>query len=220
MSAVSRAAIPASLRRSPVVAVLRADHASVYAPVIDSLVTGGVTHIELTLSTAGVFAEMPALLSRFGDAAQIGIGTITSATEARAAIESGASYLVTPATIPAVIDVAVAAGVPVFPGGLTPTELLTGWQAGASAVKLFPASLFGPGYIRDLRGPFPDMEVLPSGGISLDSALEWLHAGACAVSIGGPLLQDAFRGGDLAALTARSRELTSRIAAEFETSAS
>ncbi|UOQ57924.1 bifunctional 4-hydroxy-2-oxoglutarate aldolase/2-dehydro-3-deoxy-phosphogluconate aldolase [Leucobacter allii] len=207
MSDATRLPIPASLRRSPIVAVLRARHAAEYAPVVEALVAGGVIHVELTLSTAGVFAEMSGLRERFGSAASIGIGTITSRSQAERAIEAGAEYLVTPAMLPEVIAVARAAGIPVFPGGFTPTELFTGWEAGATAVKVFPASRLGAGYLTDLRGPFPGIEVVPSGGLTVEDAAAWLRAGACAVSLGGPLLRDAFDGGSLGALTERAREL-------------
>lgn len=197
---------------NPVVAVLRAGTASEYAPVVEALVRGGVTSIELTLSTAGVFAELPALMRSFGGSAEIGVGTITSREEAEQALDGGARFLVTPATSVEVIAAAVGRGIPVFPGGLTPTELLTGWSAGATAVKLFPASVVGPGYIGQLRGPFPQLQVIPSGGVGIDDAADWIAAGALAVSLGGPLLQDAFAGGDLAALTERARHVSGLVA--------
>lgn len=96
------------------------------------------------------------------------------------------------------------AGVPIVPGGMTPTELFASWSAGASAVKVFPAGQVGPGYLKDLRGPFPDLVAVPSGGVDLAGAEAWLRAGAVAVSVGGPLLGDAFAGGDLSALRERA----------------
>jgi len=207
-----RVPYPESLRSSPVVAVLRAEHARQYGPVIRALVDGGVTHIELTLSTAGVFEELSALIAEFDGSAIIGLGTVTEAAEARRGIESGAAYLVTPAMHLEVVEAAREAGVPVFPGGFTPTELLQGWTAGASAVKLFPATLAGSRYLADLHGPFPEMRVMPSGGVTLESAVPWLEAGACAVSIGGPLLQDAFSGGELSELRSRAASLSADVA--------
>lgn len=212
MSAARRLPVPPTLRQSPVVAVLRAAHADDYAPVIEALLAGGVTHIEVTLSTPGTLDVVPQLIERFGADAQIGIGTVTDPDQARQAIDAGCGYLVTPTTNPAVIELAVGAGLPVFPGGFTPTELQTGWSQGATAVKVFPASQLGHGYVADLRGPFPGIEVIPSGGVTADGALDWLRAGACAVSLGGPLLQDAFRGGDPAELTRRASALMTRIA--------
>ncbi|MBL3699368.1 bifunctional 4-hydroxy-2-oxoglutarate aldolase/2-dehydro-3-deoxy-phosphogluconate aldolase [Leucobacter luti] len=208
----ARLTVPAELRAAPVIAVLRAATAAAYAPVVDALLAGGVNHVEVTLSTPGTIAALPALAARFGDAARIGVGTVTGLADAHAAVAAGAAYLVTPTTDREIIAVATAAGLPVFPGGFTPTELHAGWQAGATAVKVFPASHLGAGYVGDLRGPFPGIEVVPSGGVTGEGALEWLRAGACAVSMGGPLLRDAFAGGEPAALTARARELMARIA--------
>ena len=212
MSKPQNPAVPAMLQANPVVAVLRARHAREYAPVIEALVSGGVRSIELTLSTGGVFDLLPGLKQQFGGDAEIGVGTVTSRDQARQALDGGADYLVTPAMVTEVVDAAVEAGVPVFPGGLTPTELLAGMQAGATAVKLFPASTVGPGYLGQLRGPFPEMLVIPSGGIGIDDAADWIAAGALAVSLGGPLIRDAFSGGDLTALSERSRQLSALVA--------
>jgi 2-dehydro-3-deoxyphosphogluconate aldolase / (4S)-4-hydroxy-2-oxoglutarate aldolase len=200
------------MAQSGVVAVLRARHATEYAPVIDALVGGGVRSIELTLSTEGVFEELPGLRKRFSGAAELGIGTITTPEQARQAITGGAEYLVTPIRSAEISACAREAGVPFFPGGFTPTELHANWADGATAVKVFPASMAGPAVIGHLRGPFPDIQVIPSGGVDIASAAEWIRAGALAVSLGGPLLGDAFKGGDLDALTGRARDLVARVA--------
>jgi 2-dehydro-3-deoxyphosphogluconate aldolase / (4S)-4-hydroxy-2-oxoglutarate aldolase len=120
-------------------------------------------------------------------------------------------YLVTPTMNLAVVRLAVERQVPIFPGGLSPTELAAGWDAGATAVKIFPAQTVGAGYLKHLRGPFPDLEAIPSGGVDLDATREWLDAGAAAVSIGGPLLGDSLKGGDLSALRERCRALRAVI---------
>lgn len=208
---ITRIEIPATLRENPVVAVLRAGHASEYAPVIEALVAGGVTNIELTLSTRGVFEELTAICDQFAGRAQIGVGTVTTAAEASTAIASGAQFIVTPVTEVEIVTTCVQAGIPVFPGGLTPTELNRGWAAGASAVKVFPASQVGPGYLKDLRGPFPEIQVIPSGGVGVAEAIAWIKAGAVAVSVGGPLLGDAFKGGDLSALTERALAVNAAV---------
>lgn len=200
------------LQANPVVAVLRAGHAREYAPVIAALADGGVRSIELTLSTAGVFELLPGLISGFGDQIEIGVGTITTAAEARRAIDAGARFLVTPVTDVGIVRAAVERGIPVFPGGLTPTELLAGWRAGATAVKVFPASTVGTGYISQLRGPFPDLQVIPSGGVAIEDAPAWIRAGAMAVSLGGPLIGDAFKGGDLGGLTRRAERVSGLVA--------
>ncbi len=207
----SRPAPSAILRSSRVVAVLRARHAKDYAPVIEALRDGGVLSIELTLSTPGVFEELPLLLERFGESVEIGVGTVTTPAEAETALNLGAAYIVTPITEPDVITACTRRGVPVFPGGLTPTELHTAWKLGATAVKVFPASTVGPGYVSQLRGPFPDIQVVPSGGVDIDDVPAWIRAGALAVSLGGPLLGDAFKGGSLAELTARARRVRALV---------
>ncbi|NJC21520.1 2-dehydro-3-deoxyphosphogluconate aldolase/(4S)-4-hydroxy-2-oxoglutarate aldolase [Arthrobacter pigmenti] len=199
-----------------VIAVLRATHASEYAPVIDSLVAGGVDVIELTLSTRGVFEELPLIRERFGDAAHIGVGTVLTTNDAMNSLDAGAEFLITPAMNLAVVEAAVQRGVPIAPGGLTPSELHAGWAAGSSAVKLFPASTVGTEYLAQLRGPFPDMQIIPSGGVGIEQAPEWIAAGSPAVSVGGPLLKDAFDGGDPAALAARARRVCALVAEAFE----
>jgi 2-dehydro-3-deoxyphosphogluconate aldolase/(4S)-4-hydroxy-2-oxoglutarate aldolase len=209
----SRLPLSPVLAQNPVIAVLRASHASEYAPIVDALVAGGVRSIELTLTTQGVLDELAGLRTRFGDAAEIGVGTVTTADEAERAISAGAEYLVTPVTYPEIVGYAVQRGVAIYPGGLTTTELHTGWRLGAAGVKLFPASAVGPGYIGQLRGPFPDLAVIPSGGVAIDTAPDWIEAGAVAVSLGGPLLGDAFKGGDLGLLRARAHRV-SRLVAE------
>ena len=148
------------------IAVLRASHAGACAPVIEALLEGGVLSVELTLSAPGVFEkDLPRLQESFGADAEFGVGTITTVAEALRAIEAGAKYLVTPLTNPAIIAAAVEHGVAVYPGGLTPTELFAGWSEGATAVEVCPsASVVGAGYVSMLRGPFPDIEVVPSGG--------------------------------------------------------
>jgi 2-dehydro-3-deoxyphosphogluconate aldolase/(4S)-4-hydroxy-2-oxoglutarate aldolase len=208
---LSRPAPSAILSGTRAVAVLRATHAKDYAPVIQALQRGGVLSIELTLSTPGVWEELPRLKDRFGDALEIGVGTVTETAEAETALDLGAAYIVTPVTDPGVITACVGRGVPVYPGGLTPTELHAGWKLGATAVKVFPASTVGAGYVSQLRGPFPDIQVIPSGGVSIEDVPGWIRAGALAVSLGGPLLGDAFKGGDLQELTARARRVRELI---------
>jgi len=194
--------LPSRTVASKLVVVARASAASDYAPVLAALAEAGVQSVELTLTTPGTFDAFADLRSSFdGD---LGIGTVTNLDQLERAIAVGADYVVTPITSTALVERAVAAGMAIVPGGLTPTELFASWSAGASAVKVFPAGQVGPGYLKDLRGPFPDIAVVPSGGVDADSAAAWLAAGAVAVSVGGPLLGDAFRGGDLGALRERA----------------
>ncbi|WP_091228506.1 bifunctional 4-hydroxy-2-oxoglutarate aldolase/2-dehydro-3-deoxy-phosphogluconate aldolase [Microbacterium sp. 3J1] len=201
---VARVALPARTVESRLIVVARAQRAEDYDTVLDVLVDAGIRSVEVTLTTPGTFEHLPRLLSRFGDSVDLGIGTITDPSQLARAIEVGASYLVTPITSRDLVTQATDAGVPIVPGGLTPTELFSSWSAGASAVKVFPAGQVGPSYLKDLRGPFPDLVAVPSGGVDLAGAEAWLTAGAVAVSVGGPLLGDAFAGGDLVALRDRA----------------
>ena len=201
------------LVENPVIAVLRAREADDYGDVIEVLAANGVRSIELTLSTPGTFEALPALLARFGSDVEIGLGTIVTAEQARQALEIGVDYLVTPIVRQEVIALAVAAGVPIYPGGLTPTELYSAWEAGATAVKVFPAETVGPQYGAHLRGPFPELQFVPSGGIGLDTVAAWLSAGAVAVSLGGPLIGDALKGGSLDALAERAAHVSALAAA-------
>jgi 2-dehydro-3-deoxyphosphogluconate aldolase/(4S)-4-hydroxy-2-oxoglutarate aldolase len=192
---------------SRVIAVLRAPHVSALPRVCDVLVEEGILSLELTLTTPDLLGSLSELVDRYGDLADVGVGTVLDAEQAQQAVDAGARYLVTPTVNSAVLDLAVRQGIAVFPGGLTPTELAAGWAAGATAVKIFPAETVGAGYLKHLRGPFPDLQAVPSGGVDLDATREWLAAGAVAVSLGGPLLGDALAGGDLTALRERCRKV-------------
>jgi 2-dehydro-3-deoxyphosphogluconate aldolase/(4S)-4-hydroxy-2-oxoglutarate aldolase len=204
---------PAPPLAGQVIAVLRTTHASEYAPVIESLLAGGVRFIELTLTTRDVFERLPDIRETFADTAEIGVGTVTTTGQAERCMDVGAQFLVTPSMNPDIVHAAVARGIPIIPGGLTPTELHAGWSAGAAAVKVFPASTVGSDYIGQLHGPFPEMHLIPSGGISIQDAPQWISAGALAVSLGGPLIGDAFAGGSLAQLTQRARLVTELVTA-------
>jgi 2-dehydro-3-deoxyphosphogluconate aldolase / (4S)-4-hydroxy-2-oxoglutarate aldolase len=208
---ISRPPLSDRLASTKVIAVLRASQASALAPICDVLVEEGILSLELTLTTPDLLDSLSGLVDRYANTADVGVGTVLDTTEASKAIDSGAQYLVTPTMNLPVIDLAVRNQIAVFPGGLTPTELLAGWNAGATAVKIFPAQTVGAGYLKHLRGPFPDLQAVPSGGVDLDASRQWLAAGAVAVSIGGPLLGDALKGGDLYALRDRCRAVRAVI---------
>jgi 2-dehydro-3-deoxyphosphogluconate aldolase/(4S)-4-hydroxy-2-oxoglutarate aldolase len=193
------------LLETPLIAVLRAKQATDYDAVVEVLGQNGVRCVELTLSTPGTIDHLPALIEHAGNALEIGVGTITTVTDAQRAIDAGAKYLVTPIINLDIIALALKHRLPVFPGGLTPTELHSAWQAGATAVKVFPAQTVGAQYGSHLRGPFPYLKFVPSGGVGLDDIPAWLNAGATAVSLGGPLVGDALKGGSLQELAERTK---------------
>jgi 2-dehydro-3-deoxyphosphogluconate aldolase / (4S)-4-hydroxy-2-oxoglutarate aldolase len=204
-ASISRSPLSDRLASSKIIAVLRASHVSALPRVCDVLVEEGILSLELTLTTPGLLDALPEFVYRYAEAADVGVGTVVAVSDAHRAMDSGAQYLVTPTMDLAVVRLAVERQVPVFPGGLTPTELGAGWGAGATAVKIFPAQTVGAGYLKHLRGPFPDLEGIPSGGVDLDATRAWLAAGAAAVSIGGPLVGDALKGGGISALRDRCR---------------
>jgi 2-dehydro-3-deoxyphosphogluconate aldolase/(4S)-4-hydroxy-2-oxoglutarate aldolase len=210
----TRLDLPPSVREHGVVAVLRAAHADRYAPVVDVLAENGVHAIELTMSTPGTPDVVTALRDRIaGSGAALGVGTVTDADIARQVIDLGAEFIVTPTADTRVVGVGVGRGVPVYPGALTPTEVLSVWSAGATGVKLFPASTVGPSYIAHLHGPFPEIPVLPSGGFGIPEIAAWIDAGAVAVSMGSSLIGDALHGGSLADLARRCRDAVDAVAA-------
>jgi 2-dehydro-3-deoxyphosphogluconate aldolase / (4S)-4-hydroxy-2-oxoglutarate aldolase len=176
------------LRADRALTVVRAEKIPDAVALCRALADGGIRTVELTFTTPRVLDH----LAKAADAGVVlGVGTVLTADQARAAIDAGARFLVTPGLRPAVAEVAVAAGVPVFLGAFTPTEVATALDLGAAAVKIFPAGRLGPRYLADLRGPYPDVALLPSGGISADNAAEYLAAGALAVCAGTSVVPPA-----------------------------
>ena len=199
-----------ALRTDRALTVVRADRIPDAAQLCRALADGGIRTVELTFTTPGVLdhlaaaAEVPGVL--------LGAGTVLTADEARAAIDAGARFLVTPGLRPAVAAVAVAAGVPVMLGAFTPTEVATAVDLGSAAVKIFPAGRLGPAYLSDLRGPYPHVELLPSGGISADNAAAFLAAGATAVCAGTSVVPPAaVERGDWTEITQRARTFAAAL---------
>lgn len=188
----------------PVIAILRAESATRFPEVAAVLHDAGVTAVEFTLTTPGA---LDALRECAGFAHPIGVGTVLTAADAARAVDAGAAYLITPSVETEVIAEGGRLGVPVLAGALTPTEIRRAWTAGATMVKVFPASVGGPAYIAAVRAPLPDVPLVPTGGIGVTDAAAYLAAGARAVGMGGPLLGDACSGGDLDALRERVRIL-------------
>jgi 2-dehydro-3-deoxyphosphogluconate aldolase/(4S)-4-hydroxy-2-oxoglutarate aldolase len=179
-----------------------------------ALAAGGVGAVEITLTTPGALEAIAELASDRAPGYIVGAGTVLDEPAARAAIAAGARFVVSPTLDRAVVRCCRDAGVPCMPGALTPTELLEAWRAGASVVKLFPASAVGPRYLREVLAPLPFLRVVPSGGVSLDNASDWIRAGAVAVSVGGALVSaPVVRQEQGTELTARARALVESVAA-------
>jgi 2-dehydro-3-deoxyphosphogluconate aldolase / (4S)-4-hydroxy-2-oxoglutarate aldolase len=191
----------------PVVAILRAGDAGRFLEVGRVLYEGGVRAIEVTLTSRGALEAFGRLREELPGDALLGVGTVRSAADADRALDVGATYLVAPDFRPEMVAFAVERGIPVVPGALTPTEVAAAWAAGATAVKVFPVSAVGgPGYVKAIRAPLPEVPLVPTGGVGVDDVGAYLAAGAVAVGIGSPLLGDAGDpDGDLAGLADRAR---------------
>jgi 2-dehydro-3-deoxyphosphogluconate aldolase / (4S)-4-hydroxy-2-oxoglutarate aldolase len=194
-----------------VIAILRAPKATFFAAAADVLVAHGLRAVEFALTTEGSLEVLKQYCASAPPDACVGAGTVLTAGDARSAAAAGARYLVSPAFIPEVIEAGAGLGVPVIAGALTPTEILTAYTAGAQLVKIFPAALAGPGYLRLLRDPLPQVPLVPTGGVGLADASEYLDAGALAVGMGSQLLGDSLRSGDLGNLAERAGQLVRAV---------
>jgi 2-dehydro-3-deoxyphosphogluconate aldolase/(4S)-4-hydroxy-2-oxoglutarate aldolase len=196
----------ARLRAAAVVAVLRADTADQAVDAARALAEGGVRAIELTFTTPGVAGALRRVRDELPAGVVVGAGTIRDRDQLDAAVAAGAEFLVTPHLDPALLEAMLATGLAVLPGVLTPSEVAGALGAGATAVKLFPASTVGPKHLKALLGPFPGLAIVPTGGIAAGDVRTWLDAGAIAVGAGSELCPAAaIRTGDAGALTAAAR---------------
>jgi len=194
--------LSAQLSQHRLLAIVRGDDPRAALECLRVLADGGVRLAEVSLTGAGALDVIRTAAADLGDRLLLGAGTVLTPGQAREAAAAGAAYVVTPAAGRGV-DAALADGVPVITGALTPTEIWTAHERGAAAVKLFPASTGGPAYLRALRAPFPEVPLVAVGGVDESAAVAYLEAGAVAVGIGSPLLGDAPAGGDLGALADR-----------------
>lgn len=169
------------------VAILRADSTNHLVEASRALLAGGIDCIEVTFTVPRAHDALETLADALGDQATLGAGTILDTETARIAILAGARYLVTPTFHTGVIELGRRYGVPVLAGAFTPTEILAAWQAGSEIVKVFPSDVTGPKYLRAIRGPLPQIRLMPTGGVTLDTAADFLDAGAAALGIGGAL---------------------------------
>lgn len=205
-----RPSVPRAIAAGRVIAIgRRLDPAAVQA-IGEALLAGGIHAFEITLNSASAFSVISALAARFGpDDLLIGAGTVLDLDQARSAIDAGARFLVMPHTDAAIIEWAAGRDLPAFPGAFSPTEILAGWRAGAAAIKLFPASAVGPTFVRELRGPLPDVPLIPTGGVTLENAPAFIAAGALAVGLGSWLTG----GGNPAVIRERASAISTAVAA-------
>jgi 2-dehydro-3-deoxyphosphogluconate aldolase/(4S)-4-hydroxy-2-oxoglutarate aldolase len=193
----------AELSRRKVLAIIRADGPDRALECIRTLVGAGITALEVSLTTPGGAAAIAKARSEFDSSILIGAGTVITAAQADEVAAAGAGFTVTPAITRGAYR-SVETGLPLLCGALTPTEVITALDMGALAVKIFPAKLHGPSYLRELRAPLPTAPLIAVGGIDASSAPQYLAAGAFAVGLGSPLLGDAGTGGSQSTLAARA----------------
>lgn len=191
-----------TVRESGVVAIVRHVPADRIGPLARALHAGGVRAIEVTLNTEGAVEAIGHLAAELPRDVAIGAGTVMTAGDVAAAVDAGAAFIVCPHTDDEVIGAARARRVPVLPGAYTPSEIVRAWKAGAAMVKLFPASNGGPRYLREVRAPLADIPIVPTGGVALDNAADFVRAGAVAIGVGSALTpRDRIAAGDWSAIT-------------------
>ena len=190
------------------VPVVRASSADEAMQVIDAIKSGGIDVLEITMTVPGAVRVIEAVADKYGSEVIVGAGTVLDPETARACMLAGAQFVVSPAMNLDTIAVCHRYSVPVMPGVLTPTEVITAWSAGADFVKVFPCgSVGGASYLKNLKGPFPQIKLIPTGGVSLKTAADFIKAGASALGVGTDLVDvKAIRAGDSRTVTERAKE--------------
>ena len=197
-----------------IVAVIRVDSAATLLPICEALLAGGVTGLEITMTSPDALATIAEASRRFADrGAFVGVGTVLDPETCRAAILAGAQFVVTPVCRPEIVQMALRYGKPVACGAYTPTEALTAHEAGADFIKIFPADQLGPTYIRNLLAPLPMLRIIPTGGVTVETAADFLNAGCVALAAGSSLVAKEFvKNQDWAGLTARAKAFVAAVA--------
>jgi 2-dehydro-3-deoxyphosphogluconate aldolase/(4S)-4-hydroxy-2-oxoglutarate aldolase len=185
---MSRAGTVQAIEDAGVVAVIRMNDATQIRAVADALGEGGVRAIEVTMTVPRAVELIADLAGSLPKEFLVGAGTVLDVETAQRVIQAGARFVVSPVFKPGLIDACHRCDVPAMPGCFTPTEILTAWEAGADIVKVFPATTLGPGFFKDIRGPLPQVRLMPTGGVTRDNAGDWIRAGAVAIGAGTALV--------------------------------
>jgi 2-dehydro-3-deoxyphosphogluconate aldolase/(4S)-4-hydroxy-2-oxoglutarate aldolase len=214
-SSARRESIRRRIEDVGIVPVVRAPSAELAVRATEAVLAGGISVFEITMTVPGAVEVIRLLCQRLRGRALIGAGTVLTPEDALACVDAGAEFIVGPGLNPATIAAGHARDVPVMPGALTPTEVITAWQAGADMVKIFPCGAVGGAkYLRALRGPLPQVRMLPTGGVSVATAADYIAAGASAVGVGSELVDTtALAAGHDQLLTERARELVAVVQA-------
>ncbi|HUC78290.1 MAG TPA: bifunctional 4-hydroxy-2-oxoglutarate aldolase/2-dehydro-3-deoxy-phosphogluconate aldolase [Vicinamibacterales bacterium] len=207
-----RSAITKAVEAMGVVAIIRLKDAGKLRGVIDALAKGGVRALELTMTIPGAVDLIREITPTLPNGFLVGAGTVTDADTARAVIDAGAQFVVGPVLRPDVIRACHERDIAAIPGCFSPTEILTAHEAGADIVKVFPATMLGPQFIRDVRAPLPQLKLMPTGGVTLDNAGDWVRAGAVAVGVGSALVDvKAIDAGRFDVVTANARRVVASV---------
>ncbi|HNC24566.1 MAG TPA: bifunctional 4-hydroxy-2-oxoglutarate aldolase/2-dehydro-3-deoxy-phosphogluconate aldolase [Opitutaceae bacterium] len=206
-------AVLAKIKAEKVIALIRAENPDGLLDCAKALADGGLTSIELTMTTPGAIRMLEKATNELPNFL-FGLGTVLDAETARAGILAGAKFVVTPALRPDVITLCRRYSVPVFSGAFTPTEIVQAWEAGADAAKVFPAEFFGPAYIKSVKAPLPQIELVPTGGVTPETVGEYIRVGAFATAAGSSLVEaKALKEKNWAAITARAKAFVAAVAA-------
>jgi 2-dehydro-3-deoxyphosphogluconate aldolase/(4S)-4-hydroxy-2-oxoglutarate aldolase len=173
---------------SCIVAVIRAESGDLLVDVAEALLAGGVDVMEVTFTVPKAVQVLEKVTDKLGKRVLLGAGTVLDPETCRAALLAGAEFIVSPAVNVQVIEMCKRYSKPIMPGAFTPTEVVTAWQAGADIVKIFPSEITGPKYLKALHGPLPHIRLMPTGGVNLETATDFLKAGACALGVGSSLV--------------------------------
>jgi 2-dehydro-3-deoxyphosphogluconate aldolase/(4S)-4-hydroxy-2-oxoglutarate aldolase len=187
----TRRAVVEAVEHAGVVAIVRMKDASLVREVIDALVRGGVRVLEVTMTVPGAIDIIRGLAPGLPPGFLLGAGTVTDPDTAARAIDAGAKFVVSPVFRRPILEMCHRDSVCAMPGCFTPTEILDAWDAGADVVKVFPATSLGPGFLRDVRAPLPQVKLMPTGGVTVENVGDWIRAGAVAVGVGSALLDPA-----------------------------
>jgi 2-dehydro-3-deoxyphosphogluconate aldolase/(4S)-4-hydroxy-2-oxoglutarate aldolase len=200
------------IRKSGVIAIMRAQSPKQLMAAADAIKKGGVRVIEVTMTTPGALDVIKEATKKYGQQVLFGAGTVLDAETARAAILAGAEFVVAPTLNLEMVALCNRYSVPVVPGCYTPTEMLTAWEAGADMIKLFPASVGGPSLVKAIRAPLPQLEIVPVGGVNLDTAADFIMNGAAALGVGSSLInQKLLDAGDMDELTRRAAAFVQEV---------
>jgi 2-dehydro-3-deoxyphosphogluconate aldolase/(4S)-4-hydroxy-2-oxoglutarate aldolase len=200
------------IREGGVIAIMRARSSDQLIAAADAIKRGGVQVIEVTMTTPGALGVIAQASEKYGAEVLFGAGSVLDAETARAAILAGAGFIVAPTLNLDVVALCNRYSIPVVPGCYTPTEMLTAWEAGADMVKLFPASVGGPNLVKAILAPLPQLEIVPVGGVNLDTAAEFIAKGAAALGVGSSLInQKLLDAGDMKELTCRAETFIQEV---------